>query len=623
MSQSALLKSKKFGPFFLTQFLGAFNDNIFKNVLLLMVAFSASKGLDINLNIFVNLAAGLFILPFFLFSAIAGQVTDKYEKSGLIRKIKFLEIIIMGAAAVALVFELYYLLLVLLFLMGAQSTFFGPAKYSILPQHLHPDQLVGGNALVEMGTFVAILVGTIGAGIIMQFDGYAGIAAFAVVLVAVLGYIASRGIPVAEADCPEIKVSLNPVSSTLSIVRTIRGDRPSFLAIAAISWFWFLGASYLTQFPNFTKEVLGGDTSVVTLLLTVFTLGIGIGSMACEKLSQSRVELGIVPIGALGLTLFGFDLFLSSPSSPAINITWLAFLDQPHAWRLIIDLLGIGISGGIFIVPLYAYIQLRAPVEFRARTIAVVNIMNALYMVGSAIAGIILLGIMELSIPHFFAVLAIMNLVVCGYVFYKVDEFALRFIAWILSNLMYRVKKVNLDFIPKEGPAVMVCNHVSYVDALLLLGASPRPVHFVMDHNIFKMPVLGWLFRQVKAIPVASKHVDERLYTEAFERVSASLQDGNLVCIFPEGKLTKNGEINEFKTGIEKIIERDPVPVIPMALIGLWGSFFSHKDGTALAKVPRRFWSRVTMKAATPIAPEQVTATHLQKVVTELVNGQV
>jgi 1-acyl-sn-glycerol-3-phosphate acyltransferase len=481
--------------------------------------------------------------------------------------------------------------------------------------------LVGGNALVEMGTFVAILLGTIGAGVIMQFQAAAGIAAGVVVLVSVLGYLASRGIPQAPSDCPEIRISLDPVSSTLAIVRTIRGDRASFLAIAAISWFWFLGASYLTQFPNFTREVLGGDTSVVTLLLTVFTLGIGVGSLLCEKLSQARVELGIVPIGALGLTLFGFDLFLASPADPASQIGWLAFLEQPHAWRLILDLLGIGVSGGIFIVPLYAYIQQRAPAEFRARTIAVVNIMNALYMVGSAVGAIVLLGFMDLSIPHFFAVLAVMNLVICSYVFYKVDEFVIRFIAWALSHLMYRVRKQGLENLPAEGAAVMVCNHVSYVDAILLMGAAPRPVRFVMDHSIFRMPVLGWLFRTVNAIPIAPRHIDEKLYNESFERISASLREGNLVCIFPEGKLTKTGAINEFKTGVEKILERDPVPVIPMALMGLWGSFFSHKDGTALAKVPRRVWSRVTLKAAAPIAPEQATAVHLQKVVTEMVNG--
>jgi len=612
MSQFSLLKSKNFGPFFATQFLGAFNDNIYKNTLMLIIAFSASDALGLDINLVLNLAAGLFILPFFLFSGIAGQITEKHEKSSLIRKIKLLEIVIMMAAAIGFMFEQYYFLLILLFLMGTQSTFFGPAKYAILPQHLKPEQLVAGNALVEMGTFVAILVATISAGIIMEFDAHLLITSIFVVLLALFGYLVSRSIPIAVSSEPNLKVSYNPFTTTHELIKTTRQNRPIYLAVMAISWFWFLGAAYLTQFPNFSKETLNGDSSLVTLLLAVFTLGIGVGSMLCEKLSNSRVELGIVPIGALGLTVFGIGLYFSIPEKPIEAISWIVFLNTAGNWALLINLAGIGVSGGIFIVPLYAFIQERAPENYRARTIAVINIMNALFMVGSALVGIFFLGMMGLSISDFFLVIAMMNIVVCFYVFYQVDEFALRFVVWILSHTLYRVTHHNLEHIPKEGAAIIVCNHVSFVDALLIAGACPRPIRFVMDHNIFKNPIIGWFFRLVKAIPIAPKHQDEVIYNKAFSDISDALKEGKMVCIFPEGKLTKDGKINEFKSGIETILAQDPVPVIPFALKGLWGSYFSHKDGNAFTTTPKRFWSRVDIIADSPLSPTNLKASDLQ-----------
>ena len=621
MSQSSLLNSKNFRPFFVTQFLGAFNDNIYKNTLMLMMAYGASEALGMNTNFTLNLAAILFILPFLLFSSLAGQITDKFEKSSLIRKIKLVEIILMSFAAIALIFELYIFLLVLLFLMGAQSTFFGPAKYAILPQHVAIEQLVGANALVEMGTFVSILLATITAGIIMQFDQYRMITATFVVVLALLGYISSRGIPFAAASDKNLKISFNIVKTTFELVNKTRETRPIFLAIMAISWFWFLGAAYLTQFPNFSKEVLHGDASLVTLLLAVFTLGIGLGSMLCEKLSREQVELGIVPLGALGMTVFGIHLYFVTPASSTNFLSWLTFLENTENWPLLIDLAGIGISGGVFIVPLYAFIQARAEESYRARTIAVINIMNALFLVSSGLTGLVLLGLMDLAINDFFLVLSVMNLVVCAYVFYQVDEFAIRFIVWMLANTMYRLKKKDMHYIPKEGAAVIVCNHVSYVDALLIAGACPRPIRFVMDHNIFKTKLLGWFFKAVNAIPIAPVHQDEACYQNSFVSISEALKNGELVCIFPEGKLTKTGDINEFKSGIEKIIATDNVPVIPIALQGLWGSFFSHRGGNAFTTLPKRFWSRVTIIAAKPelsTESEKISAHKLQSIVQKL-----
>ena len=618
MSQSNLLRSKRFLPFFCTQFLGAFNDNIFKNTLMLLIAYSAIEQMEMDINVVLNLAAGLFILPFFLFSGLAGQISDQYEKSMLMRRIKLVEIGIMIVAALGFVFELYYFLLLVLFLMGTQSTFFGPVKYAILPQHLKANELLGGNAIVEMGTFVAILLGTIGAGVIMQFDQRVTVVSVLVIVLAGLGYLSSRSIPEAKPDSGKIKLSFNPIASSWGLVKSVRENRAIYLAIMAISWFWFLGAAYLTQFPNFSITSLNGDSSLVTLLLALFTLGIGLGSMMCEKLSKSRIELGIVPIGALGLSVFGIDLYFSVPALPPESVSWAAFLNDSGNWRLLFDLAAIGIFGGIFIVPLYAYVQARSEPSFRARTIAVVNIMNALFMVGSAVAGIVMLGLMELAIPEFFLVLAIMNIVVCAYVFYQVDEFVIRFVVWMLSHTMYRVKHEDLEQLPETGAAVLVCNHVSYVDALLIAGASPRPIRFVMDHQIFRNPFLGWFFKLVKAIPIAPEAVDKKIYDQAFETISNALVNEELVCIFPEGKLTKSGDMNPFRSGIEKIISRDPVPVIPMALIGLWGSVFSHEGGPAFTTPPKRFWSKVTIKASSAVTPSEASAENLYQIVFDM-----
>ena len=618
MSQSRLLKSRRFAPFFITQFLGAFNDNIYKNTLMLIIAYGAAERLGVNSHIVLNLAAVLFILPFLLFSALGGQIADKYEKSSLIKKIKLLEVIIMLAGAYALINEHYVVLLLLLFLMGAQSAFFGPCKYAILPQHLKPSELVGGNALVEMGTFVSILLATLGAGVIMQFENYLMIAAVSVIILASMGYLSSCFIPFAPAMDSQLKLNWNIAKSSWNLIQYARSHTGIYLAIVAISWFWFLGATYLTQFPSFSKDVLHGDPSLVTLLLAIFTLGIGSGSLLCEKLSRRQVELGIVPIGALGMTLFGIDLYFSIPQILNETETWLTFVNQPANWRILIDLAAIGVFGGIFIVPLYAYIQLRVDEQYRARIIGVINIINAFFLVGSGLVGILFLGIFGLSITELFLVISIMNIVVTCYIFYQVDEFAIRFIVWMLTNIIYRVKETGRENIPDRDAAVLVSNHVSYVDALLIASTSPRPIRFVMDHNIFKNPLLGWFFRMVKAIPIAPEKVNEKIYREAFDRISTALDEGHLVCIFPEGKLTKTGEMNEFKQGIEKILQKNPVPVIPIALIGLWGSFFSHKEGAAFTKPPKRFWSRVAIKVGKPVEAEQATASYLYQQVMDL-----
>lgn len=607
-TQTGLLKQRRFLPYFITQALGAFNDNVYKNVLLILVAFAGPGVIGISTDLFINLAAGLFILPFFLFSAFAGELADKFEKSRFIRSVKLLEIGIMSLAAIAFIFESYQALLVLLFLMGTQSAFFGPVKYALLPQTLKPQELVSGNALVETGTFLAILLGTMVAGVITNQEGARSIAAIAVVLFAVLGYCSARHIPYVAAGNPSLKVRFSPVHQMKTTLGIAHKDKVVLQSILGISWFWFLGASYLTQFPNYAKLFLGGSEATVSFLLTLFSVGIAAGSLLCDKLSGHRIEPGIVPIGALGLTLFGAHLMFSTPQTPSAANTFGGFIADPSLWWVFADLLLIGVFGGIFIVPLYAMMQARAKESERSQVIAANNIYNALFMVTSAILAMVLLGVAGLSIPQFFLVLALLNLVVTLYAGKQVPLFALRFVIWLLSHSFYRVTHRNLHHIPETGGALLVCNHVSYVDALILAGACPRPIRFVMDEDYYRLPVLHYFFQASRVIPIKLSNTSIR---NALREVKKQLNDGEIVCIFPEGQLTTDGEMQPFKRGVDCILKQSPVPVIPLALRGLWGSYFSRKGGRAMLKFPCRFWSKVEVVAGTPVAPEQARCERL------------
>ncbi|WP_026349336.1 MFS transporter [Arsukibacterium perlucidum] len=612
MSASKIIRSRRFLPFFLTQALGAFNDNVFKNALMLLMAFTAANALPWSIDVTMNLAAGLFILPFLLFSATAGTLADSMCKTRLIRLLKLTEIVLMLLAAAAFYFQQYLVLLGLLFLMGSQSAFFGPVKYAILPQLLDDKELLAGNAWVEMGTFIAILAGTIAGGLLVGTEHAQLWVGAIVVLFAALGYFTSRAIPAVGQVDKAGRFNFAPVKQTLQTIKISYTNRTLYLAIMAISWFWFLGASYLTQFPNFTKTMLGGDNTVVTALLVAFSVGVGLGSMLCERLSGNRVELGIVPLGSIGLTVFGCSLYFSTPELVSAELLSLgAFLQSSYGWWVLVDLTLIGVSGGLFIVPLYALLQKRAEPGQRARMIAANNIFNALFMVASAIAGIVFLSVLGLTIPQYFLILAIMNAVVAFYVYSRVPEFALRFVIYLLSHTLYRVRSQGLVHIPEDGAAVLVANHVSYVDALLIAGVVRRPVRFVMEKAIYDLPVANWLFRAARTIPICSKQKDEQVYEAAFAAIKRELAAGNLVCIFPEGRLTKTGEIDNFRPGIERIISESPVPVVPMALQGLWGSFFSHY-GKGAFKLKGRWWSKVQLIAADAIPAAAVSAAELE-----------
>ncbi|NMG75677.1 MFS transporter [Aromatoleum diolicum] len=619
-SQFKLMGERRFLPFFLTQFLGAFNDNLYKNALVVLLTFQAARYTTLSPGVLVNLAAGLFILPFFLFSATSGQLADKFEKTRLIRFVKLFEIAVMALAAVAFALDSLTLLFAALFLMGVHSTIFGPVKYAVLPVYLREEELVGGNALVESGTFIAILLGTIAGGVTIALPGGAAWLSAAVLAVAVLGYLTSRAIPAAPAADPNLRINWNPLTETWRNIGFTRGNRTVFLSILGISWFWFYGALFLSQFPGYAKDVLGGDEHAVTLLLALFSVGIGTGSLLCERLSGKHVEIGLVPFGSIGLTLFALDLWWASPVAIHTGdpLPLAAVLMNPLSWRALFDLVMIGLFGGFFIVPLYALVQSRSEPAHRSRIIAGNNILNALFMVVAAGMGAGLLAA-GMTIPQLILITALLNAAVALYIYTLVPEFLLRFIVWLLVHTVYRLRVEGIEHVPEEGPALLVANHVSFVDALIITAASRRPIRFVMDHQIFRWPLLSFVFRSSRAIPIASAKEDAAMMERAFEEVARALEAGELVGLFPEGKITADGEIQPFRPGIRRIVERTPVPVVPLALRGLWGSTFSRKDGPAFSRPFRRgLFSRIELVGGTPFPPDAATPESLHSAVAGL-----
>jgi 1-acyl-sn-glycerol-3-phosphate acyltransferase len=566
----------------------------------------------------------LFILPFLLFSATSGQLTDKYDKTTMIRLVKNLEIAIMLVAGYGFYNDNVVVLLACTFLMGLHSTLFGPVKFAYLPQVLDERELTGGNGMVEMGTFVAILLGNVVGGLIVAIPevGRQDVAIACVVL-ALVGRAVAQFIPSAPATDPGLKVNFNPFTETWRNLKLAHQNIVVFRSLLGISWMWFFGAVFLSQFPSFAKEVLHGNEQVASLLLVVFSVGIGIGSLLCEVLSRRHVEIGLVPLGAIGMSVFAIDLYFASRGlPPATGLALGQFLAAPAHWRVMADLALLSLFAGLYSVPMYALIQLRSQATHRARIIAANNILNALFMIASSvIAGVLLkLG---MTIPQIFLLVGLANAVVAFYIFMLVPEYLLRFVAWLASRLVYRFKVTGDDNIPIEGPAVLVCNHVSFVDAVLLMAASPRPIYFIMDHRIFKVPVLGWLFRLAKAIPIAPRKEDPAAYEAAFDAAAKVLREGDLLAIFPEGGITRDGALQEFKGGIMKILERQAVPVIPMALTNLWGSYFSRvEEGGAMVRPFRRgLFNRVGLNVGAPVPAAQVQPDVLRTHVAQLLTA--
>jgi len=625
-SQFALLRQRRFAPFFWTQFFGAGNDNVLKFAFTVLVTY------QLNVSWLSPEKAGLvisavFILPFVLLSATSGQLADKYDKAVVMRLIKSFEIAIMALAIWGFVGQQVVLLLACLFLMGVHSTLFGPVKYAYLPQHLNDQEITGGNGMVEMGTFVAILLGQLAGGLLVVVPGMGPeLAGGTCLAIAVIGRLTAQAIPASPPHDAKLAINWNPVSETLRNLKLARTDIVVFRSLLGISWMWFFGATFLSQFPSFAKEVLHGDVHVASLLLVLFSVGVGIGSLLCEVLSRRHVEIGLVPLGAIGMSVFAIDLYfavrhLAAPTDALWSLS--GFVGQGQHVRPMIDLFMLSLSAGLYSVPMYALIQMRALASHRARIIAANNILNALFMIASSLfAGALLhFGV---SIAGVFLITGIANAVVAGYIFCLVPEYLLRFIAFVLTRTVYRFRIQGDANIPATGPAIIACNHVSFVDPVLLMAASPRPIRFLMDSRIFRTPGLGLFFRLAKAIPIAPKNEEPATYDAAFAAADQVLAEGDLLGIFPEGSLTDDGTLKPFKGGVMRILEQRPVPVIPLALQNLWGSFFSKVEGPAMTKPFRRgLFSRVGLNVGQGIAADAVTPECLHQEIGRLLAAKV
>ena len=593
-SQLHLFGSRRFLPLFLTVILGAANDNVFKNAMVILVLYFIAGQAPVGDSVLVTVALGLFVLPFFLFSATAGQLADKFEKSRLVRKIKLAEIAIMAMGALGLIIGNTYFLLAVLFLMGVQSAFFGPIKYSILPAILREDELIGGNAIIEAGTFLAILVGTIAGGLLIAFDNGVAIVGSTVLGLAILGWLVSFGVPRAEPPQPKLAINPNFLAETLLMVRRTTRVRSVFLSILGISWFWLIGATLLAQFPNFAKMVFNANNYVVTFFLILATIGIAAGSMLCNSLLKGEISARYVPLASLGITVFLGDLWLASPDLQALTeptIGLATFLREPGNWRIIVDLLGATACGGLFSVPLYAIMQSRSEEAERSRIIAGNNILNALFMVVGALGASAML-LLNFAVPDIFLALAISNFVVAIYICRLLPETVIKAVLSAILRFIYRAEVRGMENYTSAGErAVVVVNHVSFLDGLLIAALLPGKPTFAVNTDIAKTWWAKPLLSLVKVFPVDPTN------PRSLKSLIKVVREENRKCvIFPEGRITVTGALMKIYEGPGLVADKADAPIIPIRIDGAQYSPFSRLKG----KVRIRLFPKIVITVLAP-----------------------
>ena len=596
----ALLETRRFAGLFWTQFLGALNDNFFKNALVLLTLYrlATEEG-----PMLVTAAAGIFILPFFLFSATAGQLADKYDKAGLTRNIKIAEIVIMAAGVVALWFESVPSLLAVLFLMGTQSTLFGPIKYGILPDLLRREELMAGNGLIEGGTFLAILIGTIFGGLLILTTYGTALVSLGILVLAVAGYITSRLIPAQGPADPGLRLNPNIIAETASLLRYLFAVRRLKLSAIGVSWFWFVGAIFLAQVPTFTKTLIGADEHVVTLFLTLFSIGIGVGSVLAARLTRDRISTVPVPFAAIGMAVFTTDLFFAARAVPAAGeIMGIgAFVVEPFAWRIMVDLFGIALSGGLFVVPLFTAIQAWAKEEHRSRVIAAVNIVNAGFMVASSLLTLALQA-MGLDVAQIFLVTGIANIAVAVYVIRLLPDDLLRGIARALFTTLYRLEVRGMENLEKAGPrSVVVVNHLSFLDAPIMLSLLHDKPLFAIYTGMAKRWWVKPFLTLVEALPVDPNH------PMAVKTLVARVKEGKPLVIFPEGRITVTGALMKIYDGPAMIADKADATIVPVRIEGAERTPFSRLNKL---QIKRRWFPKIRITFLEPrrleIGPEHV-----------------
>ncbi|MEE8205885.1 MAG: MFS transporter, partial [Nitrospinaceae bacterium] len=594
-NQFDLLKTRRFLPLFVTQFLGAFNDNAFKNALVILITYVTAEKAGLNSQIMVTLAAGIFILPFFLFSATAGQLADKYEKTFLIRIIKLVEILLMIGAAAGFLMESVSFLMTVLFLMGTQSTFFGPIKYGILPEKIEEDELIGGNGLIEAGTFVSILIGTIVGGLLILTEYGILLLSGMVIGVALLGWVSSFYIPQGKPASPDLKVDYNLIRETWSIVSHTRQNREIFLSILGISWFWLVGATFLAQFPTYAKDIIGGNEQLVTLFLTVFTLGVGIGSLLCNQMLKGEIEATFVPLGIAGVSLFTVDLYFASQQS-FINIGEELigageFLSHLTSWRILGDLFMVSVCSGIYIVPLYAIIQSRSDATYRSRTIASNNIINALFMVVSAVATVLMLTL-GFNVTQVFLTMALMNAAVAVYACQLLPAALVKSILYWVFNAFYKVEvrgMGNYKAIQQEK-VIIVANHLSFLDAALIATYFPSRLTFAINTKVAQHWLVKRFINLMKTFPLDPTN------PMATKSLIESITNKNHVVIFPEGRITVTGSLMKVYEGSGMIADKSGAHILPVRIDGAQYTPFSRLKG----KIRTRWFPQITLTVLEP-----------------------
>lgn len=610
-NQFDLLKNNRFFPLFMTQFLGAFHDNLFKNALVILMLYGVTVPASADTKIWVTLATGVFILPFVLFSALGGQFADKYPKDKIIRTVKLAEIGIAALGAVSLISGSVLLSFITLFALGTQSAFFGPSKYSILPQHLKKDELIGGNALLSIGTFLAILAGTIAGATLVKLIAGVIIISVLLCITAVFGYLSARLIPSAKASAPSLKINYNIASETFRILEQLLTFKRSVVESAlGVAWFWFLGGMFLSQLPNFTKDVLGASNDVFTLFMVIFSVGIGIGGLFNNRLLKGRIEAIYVPVAALGITLFSIDLSFAGKAFPAgspenlIGLT--GFLATLGGWRIMIDLAIISICAGMFVVPLNAIIQHNTPEEIRSRILAGSAILNSLFVVGSSVISALLLGL-GFNISSLFLIFAVANMCVAIYICQLLPAYLMKTLMQGLLKLFYKVEVRGLENLKNAGPrAVIVCNHVSLLDAPVLAAFLPGKPMFAVNTFVAEWAWVRPFLKMIDAFPLDPAN------PFSLKSLIKEVEKDKHCVIFPEGRLTETGALMKIYDGPGMIADKAGAKIIPIRLDGVQHTPFSRLKG----KVPLRTFPKITMTILEPREfeiPEEVKGRHRRK----------
>ena len=571
-----LLKSGGFQAFLWTQFLGAFNDNVFKIVVaMLLVDMATASGEGSG---HLSLVGAVFILPFFLFSGYAGHVADVFNKRSVLIITKSFEIVAMGLGLFALISGRIEMMLGVLFLMALHSTFFSPSKYGILPEMLPDKDLSRANGLLEMSTFMAIVLGTsVGSLMIAAWKSRPDLIGLVLTAIAVVGTVASFGITRVPPSGAHKSFRLNPWAEIIEGLKRLYGNKALWLTVVGISYFWFLGALLQMDMILFGKEVMGLDDLRIGILGTFLAVGIGVGSLTAGRLSGDKVELGLVPLGSIGIGIFAL---------------WLSF--SAHSYAHVATAMSLlGFAGGFFIVPLNALLQQRSGQEERGQLIATNNFLNTAGILLASGALWFFRDLLQIEPDRIVLILGLFTLGATVYILSILPDFLIRFSFWMLTHTIYRIKLVGQEHVPFRGPALLVCNHMSHADGLLIGGCVQRFIRFMIYRPIYDLKALNWLFRLMNAIPVSGRN--RREVMESLERAREELRQGHVVCIFAEGAISRTGNLLPFKRGFEKIVEGLDVPVIPVHLDRLWGSIFSFKERRFFWKWPHQIPYPVTV----------------------------